>query len=130
MLEVKYFECEVCGERFEDSWDCKFHELGHMTDSFLPENLQMWNCDGQHISLEDVMANYRVLDDIHAVETNNENAREYLREMFNEYGEHSPYDENMYPHEDGLIFWDEEINEWVSYEDKLAEVMAIRKKFA
>lgn len=129
VLEVNYFECEVCGQRFDDGWECKFHELAHITDSFLPENLMMWNCEGERIAVEDLVANYRVLSDIFAVETDNENAREYLRQMFDECGEHSPYDQNMYPHEDGLIFWDEEINGWVSYGDKLTAVMNIRKKF-
>lgn len=128
MKEVYYFECEVCGERFDDSFKCRFHELSHMTDNFSHDELMMWNSDGERISLEDLKANYRVLDDIFAVETTNETAREYLREMFDEIGQHSPYDLNKHPNEDGLIFWDED--DWVSYEDKLAEVMEIRKVFS
>lgn len=128
MKEVYYFECEVCGERFDDSLKCRFHELSHMTDNFSHDELMMWNSNGERISLEDLKANYWVLKDIFAVETANETAREYLREMFDEIGQYSPYDLNKHPNEDGLIFWDED--DWVSYEDKLAEVMSIRKKLA
>lgn len=129
MKEVNYYECEVCGERFDDSWECKWHELAHMIDEFDHNDLMVWNCDGERISVEELAHNYRLQDDIYAVETTNETARAFIRQMFDEVGEHSPYDECYYPHEPGLIYWDEDNCIWVNYEDKLSEIMDIRCKF-
>lgn len=129
MLEFNYFECEVCGKRFEDSWECQFHELGHMAQAFPHEDLLMWKEDGELITVEELLENYGLLDSIYAVETVNEIAREYLRKMFDNYSSECPYENRYFPNEDGLIYWDGDYGVWVCYENKLAEVHAIRTKF-
>lgn len=129
MREISYYECEICGERFENSWECKAHELGHEADEFPHDELHMWGNKGNRITVKNIMENADLIEEIWAVETSNSKAKEYLRDIFDEVGMECPYDRHHYPNENGLIYYDEDPNDWVSLADKQAELDAIREKF-
>lgn len=130
MLEIHYFECEICGKTFTNEADCRAHELTHSLDDFPHNELMMWNGKGERITVKNIMENADLMEEIWAVETSNSKAKEYLRDIFDEVGmECCPYDRHHYPNENGLIYYDEDPNDWVSFADKQAELNAIREKF-
>lgn len=127
MREISYCECEICGQRFEDSWECQLHELGHMADDFPHDELNMWDSQGNPISAKE-LSDYRTFDRIFAIETANVKAKEYLCELCYFLSERYPYKNNE--GEDGLVYYDEDCDEWVSLADKQRELDAIREKYS
>lgn len=130
MREVSYFEYEICEERFENSWECKAHELGHEADEFPHDELHMWGNKGNRITVKNIMENADLVEDIRVVETANKKAKDYLRSVFDKADMECPYDSDHYPDEDGLIYYDEDPDDWVSLANKQAELDAIREKFS
>lgn len=129
MIEVMYYECEFCGERFDDDWECKKHETTHMAESFPHDELLMWDKNGNRISVEDLLENPQLTENIYAVETANEEARDYIREMFYYYSGECPYDSHYFPDEKGLVYWDDDVGSWVCCSAELDKLTAIRAKY-
>lgn len=129
MKKVSYFECEICGKTFTNEADCRAHELTHSLDDFPHNELMMWDRKGERITVEDIAENIDLIEDIRVVKTANKKAKDYLRSVFDKADMECPYDSDHYPDEDGLIYYDEDPDDWVSLADKQAELDAIREKF-
>jgi len=109
MIEIRYYECEHCGKRFEDEGECHAHELqekmGNLIDGFT-----LYNSTYNIINPTDLVANQRAFDEVFFAVIHNKEAGNALNDFIeNELG-YSFYSEAGEPHSFPCVlgFWQDE----------------------
>ncbi len=132
MTEITTYECDFCGQVFDDEEECIRHEWKCRYEELLKtencEPLKLWNVLGAEINGFD----YPKCDDIGAVEIHSYAWAQFINDYFDYMGYEHPVKIKMglidyY----GLWYYDPEYHygEWRSYEEVLEDIQAIGKKF-
>lgn len=132
MTEITTYECDFCGQVFDDEEECVHHEwkcrYEDLCKSENCEPLKLFNLDGKEIN----GFNYPKCDEIGAVEIHSYAQAQFINDYFDEMGYEVPIKIVMglidyY----GLWYYDPEYHygEWRSYEEVLEDIQSIGKKF-
>lgn len=132
MTEITTYECDFCGQVFDDGeecirheWKCRYEEL-LKTENCKP--LKLWYVLGTEINGFD----YPKCDDIGAVEIHSYAWAQFINDYFEYCGYEHPIRIVMgQVQKFGLWFYDPEYHygEWRSYEEVLEDIQAIGRKF-
>ena len=132
MTEIKTYECDFCGQVFDDEeecihheWKCRYEDLRKNENC---EPIKLFNVEGEEIKGFD----YPECDEIGAVEIHSYAWAQFINDYFYERGYKRPIKIVMGQVERyGLCYYDPEYNYgkgW-SYEEVLEDVQKIGKKF-
>lgn len=132
MTEITTYECDYCGQIFDDEeecihheWICRYNDLCKTEDC---EPLRLWEVDGAEIKGFD----FPSCDDIGAVEIHSLAWAIFINDYFEENGYEKPIKchGGMIDYE-GLWYYDHEYHygEWRSYDEVLNGILEIGKKF-
>ena len=132
MTEITTYECDYCGEIFEDEEECVHHEwacrYAELVKTEKCEPLRLFDVLGAEIN----GFNYPNCDDIGAVEVYSNAWAQFINDYFEECGYEHPvrmvYDQCQ---AFGLWYYDSEYHygDWRSYEEVLEDILSIGKKF-
>lgn len=133
MTEITTYECDFCGEVFDDEQECIHHEWKcRYSDMCRTENcepLKLFNLDGYEIKGFD----YPECDEIGAVEVHSYAWAQFIDDYFEEMGYEKPIliCEGIVQYGYGLYYYDSEYRygEWRYYPDILDKVKRIGEKF-
>lgn len=132
MTEITTYECDFCGQVFDDEEECAHHEWKcRYEDLCKTENcepLKLYNLDGTEVNGFD----YPICDNLGAVEIYSYAWAQFINDYFEEMGYEVPIRIVMGQVERyGLWYYDPEYRygEWRSYEEVLEDVQEIGKKF-
>ena len=132
MTEITTYECDYCGEIFEDEEECIRHEWKCRYDELMEtdhnEPMKMYNLEGEEIE----GFNYPTCDEIGAVEIYSYAWAQFINDYFEYCGYELPVRIVMGQVEKyGLWYYDPEYHygEWRSYKEVLEDIQAIGKKF-
>lgn len=93
MKSVAYFECEICGERFEYDEDCQVHEFRHLLEGVFTSGAKFYDMNGIPIALSD----YTGLEDfiyvVHGIDCPSVAVADKIQEIWDEVGYSAPFDE-------------------------------------
>lgn len=132
MTELKTYECDFCGQVFDDAeecicheWKCNYEELRKIENC---EPLRLFNLEGEEIKGFDCP----VCDEIGAVEIHSYAWARFINDYFDEQGYEVPVrivDGQVERY--GLWYYDSEYHygEWRSYEEVLEDIQKIGEKF-
>lgn len=83
MIEIRYYECEHCGKRFEDEGECQAHERLEIMGQNL-NDFAMYDSHYNRIDFKEIVKNYNKFDSVYYVAVNNEEAGDALNEFIEE----------------------------------------------
>lgn len=133
MTEITTYECDFCGQVFDDEAECIHHEwkcrYEDLCKSENCESLKLFNVMGEEINGFD----YPDCDEIEAVEVHSYAQAQFINDYFEEQGYESPVKiENGIVSRYGLWYYDSEYRygEWRNYEEILKEILNIGVKFS
>ena len=132
MTEITTYECDFCGQVFDDEEECIRHEWKCRYEDLLKnencEPMKMYNLEGAEISGFD----YQLCDEIGAVEIYSLGWAIFINDYFEYCGYEQPVKVDCGIVEKfGLWYYDPEYHygEWRSYSEVLEDIQAIGKKF-
>ena len=86
MIEIRYYECELCGKRFENEEECQAHERLEKMGTFV-DGFTLYDDLYQPISFKDLVAKEKFFEDVFYVTIQNEKAGNALNDYIeNELG--------------------------------------------
>lgn len=86
MIEIRYYDCEYCGKRFDNEEECRAHELQEKMGGFASD-IKLYDNGYDEVSLTEIMTDKRAFDQIFYVTIYSKEAGEALNDYIeNELG--------------------------------------------
>ena len=122
MTTEYFYVCDVCGQRFEDEYECERHEFNHKFEGMEANDLKFYASNGIEITLEKLVD----FDEVYYVEAKTEKAAVALVDIYLESGG-SYRDADVF--DVGKFYYDIDTENWKNVEDLFAKYKEVCEVF-
>lgn len=96
MIEIRYYECELCGKRFEDEGECQAHERLEKMGQYL-NRFTLYDSLYNPIDFKELTEDYNRYNDVYYVVIRDEEAGDALNEFIEDEMGYQFYNEAGWP---------------------------------
>lgn len=126
MKTVTYYECEVCGERFEDKKNSKAHEFRHSLENLFASGAKFYDQDGDLITIDSFKNEMDFTDNVYGIVCPSVKAADDVKKFWDNVGSDNPFDEIETGAAPCRVMYDVDNCYWFNVDEALAH---IKKQF-
>ena len=126
MKTVSYYECEICGERFEYKDDCKAHEFRHSLENLFASGAKFYDLNGNPITIDSFKNEIDFTDSVYGIVCPSVEVASDIKEIWDNIGSANPFDEIEISAAPCRVMYDEDNCNWFNVDEVLAR---IKKQF-
>ena len=126
MKTVTYYECEVCGERFNDKKNSKAHEFRHSLESLFASGTKFYDSNGDPITIDSFKNEIDFTDNVYGIVCPSVKAADDVQKFWDNAGSDSPFDEIGTGAAPCRMMYDEDNCYWLNVDEEIAR---IKKQF-
>ena len=126
MKTVAYYECEICGERFEYEEDCKTHEFRHSLENLFASGTKFYDLNGDPITIDSFENEMDFTDNVYGIVCPSVKAADDVQEFWDNVGSANPFDGIEISAAPCRVMYDEDNCNWFNVDEALAR---IKKQF-
>ena len=126
MKTVTYYECEVCGERFNDKKNSEAHEFRHSLESLFASGTKFYDLNGNLITIDSFKNEMDFTDNVYGIVCPSVKAADDVQKFWDNAGYDSPFDEIGTGAAPYRMMYDEDNRYWFNADEEIAR---IKKQF-
>lgn len=126
MKTITYYECEVCGERFEDKKNSKAHEFRHSLENLFASGAKFYDQDGDLITIDSFKNEMDFTDNVYGIVCPSVKAADDVKKFWDNVGSDNPFDEIETGAAPCRVMYDADNCYWFNVDEALAH---IKKQF-
>ena len=126
MKTVTYYECEVCGERFNDKKNSKAHEFRHSLENLFASGTKFYDLNGDPITIDSFKNEMDFTDNVYGIVCPSVKAADDVQKFWDNVGSDNPFDEIGTGAAPCRVMYDEDNCDWFNVDEALAR---IKKQF-
>ena len=122
MKTVAYYECEFCGERFNDECECLWHEKFHNLEDLFTSGAKFYDKDGRLLAID----NFKDIEDfagqVYGIDCPSVAMANIIQEIFCETGDTTPFEEIETSTAPCRIMYNPETYGWFNADEEIARI--------
>lgn len=122
MKTVAYYECEVCGERFDDEYECLRHEKFHNLEDLFTGGAKFYDKDGQLIAIDNLENIEDFAEQVYGIDCPSVAVANIIQEIFYETGYTTPFEEIETSAAPCRIMYNPETYGWLNADEEIARI--------
>lgn len=120
MTEVSFYKCDVCGEDFDNEYECRCHENSHRNNGVLEnENIKFY-ANGKRVTTNKDGNLYAFRNKIDAIEVTDSEMTQEINSFYREAEYTKPF-ENI---NSKRVYFDDYLGKWIDADKTIANIEA------
>ena len=122
MKTVAYYECEVCGERFNDEYECVRHEKFHNLEDLFTGVAKFYDKDGRLLAIDNFKDIEDFAEQVYGIDCPSVAVANIIQEIFSETGYTTPFEEIETSTAPCRIMYNPETYGWLNADEEIARI--------
>ena len=122
MKTITYYECEVCGERFENKKNSKAHEFRHSLENLFASGAKFYDLNGDPITINSFENEIDFTDNVYGIVCPSVKAADDVKKFWDNVGSDNPFDEIETGAAPCRVMYDVDNYDWFNVDEALARI--------
>ena len=122
MKTVAYYECEVCGERFDDEYECLQHERFHDLEDLFTSGAKFYDKDGRLLAIDNLENIEDFAEQVYGIDCPSVTVANIIQKIFCDTGYTTPFEEIETSTAPCRIMYNPETYGWLNADEEIARI--------
>ena len=122
MKTVAYYECKICGERFDDESECLWHEKFHDLEDLFTGGAKFYDKDGRLLAIDNFKDIKDFAEQVYGIDCPSVAVANTIQEIFSKTEYITPFEEIETSTAPCRIMYNPETYDWLNADEEIARI--------